>query len=110
MRLFVAVEIPEAVRQVLRAWIRPLEAAYPGARVQRRGRNAPLGTDNGNAILDCAFGPIGDPVALDASLRSIHGVVATGLCGPLRSSPGTNRSWRRADCGGNRTSDARSWR
>jgi 2'-5' RNA ligase len=32
MRLFVAVEIPEAVRQVLRAWIRPLEAAYPGAR------------------------------------------------------------------------------
>ena len=32
MRLFVAVEIPDAVRQSLRAWIAPLEAAYPRAR------------------------------------------------------------------------------
>ncbi|MGP6159513.1 MAG: ribose-5-phosphate isomerase RpiA [Vulcanimicrobiaceae bacterium] len=36
-------------------------------------------TDNGNAILDCAFGSIHDPGALDAHVRRIHGVVATGL-------------------------------
>jgi ribose 5-phosphate isomerase A len=38
-------------------------------------------TDNGNAILDCAFGEIADPAARDAELRAIHGVVATGLFG-----------------------------
>jgi RNA 2',3'-cyclic 3'-phosphodiesterase len=32
MRLFVAVETPEAVRRALEDWIAPLEAAYPGAR------------------------------------------------------------------------------
>ncbi|MDQ2908730.1 MAG: ribose-5-phosphate isomerase RpiA [Candidatus Eremiobacteraeota bacterium] len=36
-------------------------------------------TDNGNAVLDCAFGEIGDPKALDARLRELHGVVGTGL-------------------------------
>ncbi len=56
-----------------------IEASYPGARIRRRGADTPYVTDNGNAILDCAFGPIGDPVALDASLRALHGVVATGL-------------------------------
>jgi ribose 5-phosphate isomerase len=65
---------------------RAIEAAYPGARVRRRstasaasGPAAPFVTDNGNVILDCEFGAIGDPAALDASLRAIHGVVATGL-------------------------------
>ena len=32
MRLFVAVETPEAVRRALSTWIHPLEAAYPRAR------------------------------------------------------------------------------
>ena len=32
MRLFVAVETPEAVRHALSTWIHPLEAAYPRAR------------------------------------------------------------------------------
>lgn len=36
-------------------------------------------TDNGNAILDGAFSSIDDPVALDAAMRGVHGVVATGL-------------------------------
>jgi len=36
-------------------------------------------TDNGNNILDCRFGSIGDPAGLDARLRAIHGVVTTGL-------------------------------
>lgn len=46
---------------------------------------APFVTDNGNAILDCAFGTIEDPAALDAHLRAIHGVVTTGLFTGLAS-------------------------
>ncbi|HEY0394467.1 MAG TPA: ribose-5-phosphate isomerase RpiA [Candidatus Elarobacter sp.] len=60
-----------------------IEAAHPGVAVRRRGGDdAPFVTDNGNAILDCGFGAIGDAAALDASLRGIHGVVATGLFAP----------------------------
>ncbi len=60
---------------------RAIEAAFPGARIARRigPGAAPFITDNGNAILDCAFGVIDDPAALDATLRAMHGVVATGL-------------------------------
>ncbi len=36
-------------------------------------------TDSGNLILDCAFGSIGDPEALDAMLKLIPGVVENGL-------------------------------
>jgi len=36
-------------------------------------------TDNGNYILDCSFGRIDDPAGLDARLRAINGVVASGL-------------------------------
>jgi ribose 5-phosphate isomerase A len=36
-------------------------------------------TDQGNPILDCRFGPIGDPQALDLSLRAMAGVVEHGL-------------------------------
>jgi ribose 5-phosphate isomerase A len=48
-------------------------------RVERRGGTSPFMTDNGNWILDCAFEGIDDPAALDEGLRSIHGVVGTGL-------------------------------
>ena len=68
--------VPFTVRTVARA----IEAAHPAVLVGRRGAaGAPFVTDNGNAILDCSFGPIEDPLALDISLRAIHGVVATGL-------------------------------
>jgi ribose 5-phosphate isomerase A len=36
-------------------------------------------TDNGNVILDCAFGPISDPQSLAAQIDSITGVVEHGL-------------------------------
>lgn len=46
-------------------------------------RNGPGGqpflTDSGNLILDCAFGRIDDPEALDEALRLIPGVVENGL-------------------------------
>lgn len=48
--------------------------------IVRRGDAAqPFVTDNGNWIFDAHFGRIDDPPALDAALREIHGVVATGL-------------------------------
>lgn len=39
----------------------------------------PFVTDSGNFILDCAFGSIGDPEALDETLKYIPGVVENGL-------------------------------
>ena len=70
----------EVVPFTLRSVTRAIEAAFPRARVVQRERDgAPYVTDNGNALLDCAFGSIDDPAALDAALRAIHGVVATGL-------------------------------
>ncbi len=36
-------------------------------------------SDNGNHILDCAFGGIDDAAALDRAIREIPGVVGTGL-------------------------------
>jgi ribose 5-phosphate isomerase A len=38
-----------------------------------------LRTDHGNLILDCAFGPIDDPWALDAALNRRAGIVEHGL-------------------------------
>ena len=93
-RAFIVIVTPEKLVAKLGAFPTPVEvvpfsvvvvareiaAAHPGVRVVRRGGDAaPFVTDNGNAILDCAFGPIDHPAALDASLRTIHGVVATGL-------------------------------
>ena len=36
-------------------------------------------TDSGNLILDCGFGRIEDPEALDEALKLIPGVVENGL-------------------------------
>jgi ribose 5-phosphate isomerase A len=70
----------EVVPYTLLVVRRAIEAAFPGAAVRQRGDGAtPFVTDNGNAILDCAFGLIDDPAELDAALRAIHGAVATGL-------------------------------
>ena len=40
---------------------------------------APFITDNGNFILDCAFGAIEDPDMLDEALKMVPGVVENGL-------------------------------
>jgi ribose 5-phosphate isomerase A len=47
--------------------------------VRREIEGQPFVTDNGNWIFDCHFGRIDDPPGLDAALREIHGVVASGL-------------------------------
>jgi ribose 5-phosphate isomerase A len=57
-----------------------LHDAYPNVEVHERATDAgPFRTDNGNAILDCRFGAITDAAALDVALRTIEGVVVTGL-------------------------------
>jgi ribose 5-phosphate isomerase A len=62
------------------AWVeREIATAFPHVAIARRGGVTPFVTDNGNAILDCAFGAIDDPAELEAELRAIHGVVDAGL-------------------------------
>jgi ribose 5-phosphate isomerase A len=52
-----------------------------GARLTRREGpdGAPYQTDQGNFILDCAFGPLEHPEALAARLEARAGIVAHGL-------------------------------
>ncbi|MET0640693.1 MAG: ribose-5-phosphate isomerase RpiA [Hyphomicrobium sp.] len=46
----------------------------------RPGTNGkPFVTDNGNLILDCAFGAIDDPEALEDALKLVPGLVESGL-------------------------------
>jgi ribose 5-phosphate isomerase A len=56
------------------------DAGCEGEISLRPGANgAPYLTDNGNHILDCAFGAIDDPEALDDALKLVPGVVESGL-------------------------------
>jgi ribose 5-phosphate isomerase A len=47
--------------------------------VLRKAAQGPFVSDNGNYILDCGFGGIADPAAVDRAIRGIPGVVDTGL-------------------------------
>lgn len=44
-----------------------------------KGKIGPVVTDNGNFILDANFGPIKNPKELNLQLKSIPGVIETGL-------------------------------
>jgi len=44
-----------------------------------KGKVGPVITDNGNAIIDAVFGPIGNAAELEKKLKMIPGVVETGL-------------------------------
>ena len=67
--------------------ILPFSAAPAAYRVERlgasvvlrRGKLGPVRTDNGNFILDADFGPMDDPAGLERELKSIPGVLETGL-------------------------------
>lgn len=72
----VPVEVVEFGWQTTRARIE----ALGGMPVLRMGPNGtPFRTDGGNLILDCAFGLIADPAALETRLKATLGVIATGL-------------------------------
>jgi ribose 5-phosphate isomerase A len=62
--------LPLALERLNRDRLRP---------VARSADGRPALSDNGNVIVDCAVGPIADPAALDRALRSIPGVLDTGL-------------------------------
>ena len=85
--------VPQLGRFPLPIEVVPFSLLYVKAEIERLGivstirqrAGAAFVTDNGNAILDCACGPIAEPVALDRRLRDVHGVVATGLFTGLAS-------------------------
>jgi ribose 5-phosphate isomerase A len=89
---FVVIVTPEKLVRRLGAFPTPVEVVPFTARVvadaigaglaagvTRRGEKDGYLTDNGNVLFDCTFGEIDDPAHLDAYLRALHGVVATGL-------------------------------
>jgi ribose 5-phosphate isomerase A len=66
--------------------VTPFGVAATLARLASHGEPAiradgdrPYVTDNGNLVVDLTTGPIADPAALDAALRAVPGVLATGL-------------------------------
>lgn len=66
--------VPFALPLVLRRLARP--GCEPAVRTAG-GR--PIVSDNGNVIVDCAIAPIENPLAFEAWLRAVPGVVDTGL-------------------------------
>ncbi len=67
--------VPFGVTPTLRA----LEALGAQATLRREASGQPWVSDNGNALVDCRFGPIADPAALQQALLAIPAVVDTGL-------------------------------
>jgi len=47
--------------------------------MRRMNGSEPYLTDNGNFIVDCSFGEIGDPTSLHESINAITGVMENGL-------------------------------
>ena len=73
----VPVEVLPSARRPVADAITDLDGD-PDLRAAER-KDGPVVTDNGNLVLDCAFGEIDDPAALAASLAAVPGAVAHGL-------------------------------
>lgn len=58
---------------------REIGALGAAVSLRRGAEGRAYASDNGNAILDCAFDAIPTPALLDRILREVHGVIATGL-------------------------------
>jgi ribose 5-phosphate isomerase A len=56
-----------------------LEALGATVRARLSPTGEPFVTDSGNRIFDCGFGPIADPARLEEHIRSVVGVVDSGL-------------------------------
>ncbi len=91
-RLVIVVDESKLSEQLGMNWAVPVEvipfnresqAAYlrslGGAPALRLEGDEPFQTDQGNIILDCDFGSIADPAALDVALNSRAGIVEHGL-------------------------------
>jgi ribose 5-phosphate isomerase A len=44
-----------------------------------KGKVGPVTTDNGNIIIDADFGPVHQPAELEHKLKSMPGILETGL-------------------------------
>ncbi|GAA0543238.1 ribose-5-phosphate isomerase RpiA [Halorubrum ejinorense] len=73
----VPVEVLPAGRTAVAEALRELGGEPTLRRAERK--DGPVVTDNGNLVVDCAFGAIDAPASLAASLASIPGVVEHGL-------------------------------
>ncbi|MCU4754149.1 ribose 5-phosphate isomerase A [Halobacteria archaeon AArc-curdl1] len=73
----VPVEVIPAAHSVVADRVRDL-GGEPTLRLASH-KDGPVVTDNGNFVLDCAFGPMGDPKPLDGALASTPGVLEHGL-------------------------------
>ena len=73
----VPVEVLPSGRGVVAAAVRAAGGEATLRRAERK--DGPVVTDNGNLLLDCAFGEIPDPEALAATLADTPGVVEHGL-------------------------------
>lgn len=69
----------EAVEFGLYTHVRYLESLGAQVTVRHTGSGAPFRTNQGNAILDCAFGPISDPVGLARAIKRHAGIIEHGL-------------------------------
>ena len=66
--------VPFALAWCLR---RLAELGYPADVLQENGK--PLLSDNGNILAICKIGPLPDPLGANTAIRSIPGIVETGL-------------------------------
>ena len=73
----VPVEVLPAGRTAVAAAVREAGGEPTLRRAERK--DGPVVTDNGNLVVDCAFGAIADPAALSATLSAVPGVVEHGL-------------------------------
>ncbi|WP_255169353.1 ribose-5-phosphate isomerase RpiA [Natrononativus amylolyticus] len=73
----VPLEVLPAAHTVVAERVREL-GGEPTLRDAER-KDGPVVTDNGNLVLDCAFGPIDDPATLASRLSALPGVLEHGL-------------------------------
>jgi ribose 5-phosphate isomerase A len=73
--------VPVEVLPVGRSVVAEAVRAAGGEPTLRRAerKDGPVVTDNGNLVLDCAFGEVADPPGLAATLSATPGVVEHGL-------------------------------
>ncbi len=76
-----AVPVPVEILPDARPTVADAVRAQGGDPALRRAecKDGPVVTDNGNLVLDCDFGTIGDPVGRAAALAELPGVVEHGL-------------------------------
>jgi ribose 5-phosphate isomerase A len=77
LSLPVPVEVLPAARPTVADAVRDLGGEPELRRAERK--DGPVVTDNGNLVLDCAFGDLPDPAAVARDLAALPGVVEHGL-------------------------------